>query len=229
MTQRRSKILCVAVSICVFATLGTACGGIEYRFGGAPARIRVRDPIKKCIRERSIVVRPAYAQFRSSERLIGIPNARITLITTHKGKGLTFYRGRQRLTAEQVLKLLNSPDLQAAYEGLYKDTIKKGRSQENTAGWLFLTGTVGTIASGALLIAAKTDEGFNKSLLGTSVGAAIVGSLFITIGSVLLNSGTKKKNTGKVYKTIFMSGDLLPDLEDAISNYNRAVEKQCQR
>lgn len=159
----------------------------------------------------------------------------MVLVTTHQGRGVTFYRGQTRLTAEQALRILGDRDLEVNYTGLYKGPLVSGQSRLRAGSWttgigftLEAVGLAVALAPIANLASEDRDRAQRaRTTLFVGLGVMGVGAIVATVGLIVRHGAVKDANTGEAFQTIFLSPELQPQLQQALLRYNRRVAARC--
>ncbi len=214
----------------VFTT--SSCATVQFRFGKAPRAPRIADPIQTCIWKHKIVLRPAEAAFETQRyggSGVGTYSMSTVERTIYWTRGYTFYRGGERLNADEVLDRLGDRGLAAAYRSLYVEKLTSSRSKLSAGVVLVGLGVVLVIAgAGLAAVAATSDEDLSESdTLWAGVGMLAAGSLAGSLGTFFWGSGRKRENEATTFQTIFIASDLLPRLRRALERYNARVEEEC--
>ncbi len=234
----QGKAFCVTLVFSLTAIFGPGCAAVSYQFGKPPERLPQSDRVQKCISDKTIVVVDAHVKFRGKQEKdvdSGVTHPPGEQEKDGWRRGLAFYRGNRRVKAERVLRIIKRPVLIKEYESRsvqYKDSLRLATRQVNAGAWVMLPGVIAVLLGGGNMLGSlpkSVDEKTSRRMLITGAIITLSGTLFLKIGGLLVYAGSRNRQKGEVYQNIFMSGDLQPELEKAIEDYNRTVLLQCQR
>jgi hypothetical protein len=209
---------------CIALTGSTGCG-LAFNYDARPLPPPPRTQAQACYYEGRLEVSTGGTEYNTRQEVGAVAGLSVSITKHHSHRGLIFYRGGKRLTAEQTMTMLRDGALQRSYG----DRLERMRGREHAAKALTWSGLgLGLAGCGLMFGALDTDEYGEHDMkkvytyVGIGSGVALIGTTLIFVARAYNN-----KVPAEVYGELFMEKPLVPRLVHAIKAHNQQVARQC--
>lgn len=218
-----------AVTALVLSLVSGGCS-LSFKFGKAPPALARPTKLAACVWNHAIRIRPAWS---STQREYN-PDTRVN--RARKSRAWTFYRGRRRIKAEDVLRILRDARLQKDYRAIWAAAARRGYHRVlgsstalaaalalGIAGGVMLHGLFGPTPSSSSEAKAESNRHTAGFVL---IGVAVVASVFLPI---LMKVGYRDVRAAEAFRTLFISSEHESAMRMAVARYNLRVKKVCRQ
>jgi len=218
----------VVVASALLLTFGLGGCSVSFRFGKPPRAPTGPFRTEDCVWKHSLQLRPAWSSAQRERN----PDAGVN--RARQSRAWTFYRGGQRVSAEDALLRLRDKKLHRDYRALWTGAARRGRNRVlGSAVGLAAAALLG-ITGGVLLHDWPPSR--NGSLSDAARNRAVVGFVLIGVAAVsavilpfVMKTGYRDARAGEAFRTLFISKQHAPSLRLAVVRHNQRVREACLR
>lgn len=219
-----TTVLRILTSLLV-ALAGAAGCGFTFHYDARPLPPPPRSQAEACYHDGRLEVSTGGTEYNTSEEVGAIAGLSVSVTRRHSHRGLVFYRGGERLSAQRAMEVLKDGALHRSYD----EQLQRLRGRDRKRHALFWSGFVGMMAGTGVMLGSLSEAPKEDADIGRMTTFLVAGGVVMAAGTTLalVSRAYRNQTPTEVYGELFMEKPLVQRLVHAITDHNRRVASRC--